>query len=191
MRFPEDISWGAVATPTFNTEVIKVVSGAEKRNRLWSTPQYTFNCSHAVKTEEQIIDLLNFFYTVGGRAGAFRYKNWVEFELFQNTSEITRDNDLLYVWKKYSTYRKRITKIVDGTFKLYADGVQVLSGFDVNIDTGVVTLQFPTNYPENTVFTCECEFDFWVRFETDEMPISYDNVDSFSWGNIILKEIKE
>ncbi len=192
MRFPEDISWGAVSTPTFNTEIVSVVSGAEKRNRLWSTPQYKFNCSHAVKTEEQMEALIDFFYEVGGRAGAFRFKNWAEFELTEARSDITRpEPDTLFVYKKYLTYRKRITKIVDGTFKLYADGQQVLSGFDVNIDTGVITLQFPANYPSGTVFTCECQFDFWVRFNTDAMATVMDNVDTYSWVNIELVEIKE
>lgn len=192
MRFPEDVSWGAISTPTFSTEVVRVASGAEKRNRLWSTPQYTFNCSHSVKTEEQVIALLNFWYEVGGRAGSFRYKNWAEYQLTQENSELTRvDSSTLNIYKKYLTYRKKITKIVDGTFSLYADGNIVLSGYDLDIDSGIITLQFPNLYPDGTEFTCECEFDFWVRFDSDELPISLDNVDNYNISQIKLTEIKE
>lgn len=192
LRFPEDISYGATGGPNFNTQVVTVASGAEKRTRLWETPIYEFECAHGLKTQNQLDELINFFYEVGGRAGTFRFKNWAEFILTQDISELTRPaTDTLLVWKKYSTYRRRITKIVDGSFKLYADGVQVLTGFEVNIDTGTITLQFPASYPEGTVFTCECEFDFYVRFNTDSMPVSIDNYNVYSWNQIPLVEVRE
>ena len=192
MRFPEDISYGATGGPSFNTEVVRVVSGAEKRNRLWSIPQYKFECAHGVKSQEQLNVLIDFFYDVGGRATPFRFKNWAEYQLTKQNSEIQRPTTgTLKIYKKYSTYARRITKIVDGTFKLYADNVLVSSGYSLDINTGIITLANPSAYASTVVFKCECEFDFWVRFDTDEMMYSIDNYNIYSWGQIPLVEVKE
>jgi len=192
MRFPEDISYGATGGPSFNTEIIRVVSGAEKRNRLWSIPQYRFECAHGVKSQAQLDILLDFFYDVGGKATAFRFKNWAEYVLTKTNSEIQRPvTATLKVFKNYSSYSRRITKIVDGTFKLYADDVLVTTGYTVDIDTGIITLSSPGSYAGGVVFTCEAEYDFWVRFDTDQMLYSIDNINSYSWGQIPLVEVKE
>lgn len=192
MRFPIDISYGATGGPSWNTEVVRVVSGAEKRNRLWSTPQYRFDVSHGVKSQEQLNELLDFFYDVSGRALPFRFKNWAEYQLNKQNSEVQRPTtDKLHIYKVYSTYSRRITKIVDGTFKLYADNVLVTSGYSLDIDTGIITLAVPSDYIESVVFKVECEFDFWVRFDTDEMNVSIDNINNYSWGQIPLVEVRE
>lgn len=192
MRFPVDISYGATGGPSWNTEVVRVVSGGEKRNRLWSTPQYRFDCAHGVKSQDQLNILLDFFYDVGGRAIPFRFKNWAEYQLTKQNSEIQRPTtDKLYIYKVYSTYSRRISKIVDGTFKLYANDILVTNGYSLDIDTGIITLSNPDNYNQSTIFKVECEFDFWVRFDTDEMLVSIDNYNVYSWGQIPLVEVRE
>lgn len=192
MRFPIDISYGATGGPSWNTEVIRVVNGAEKRNRLWSVPQYRFDVSHGVKSQEQLNELLDFFYDVGGRALPFRFKNWAEYQLTKQNSEVQRPTtETLHIYKVYSTYSRRITKIVDGTFKLYADNVLVTTGYSLDIDTGIITLSNPESYSESVVFKVECEFDFWVRFDTDEMMVSIDNINNYSWGQIPLVEVRQ
>ena len=194
MRFPDDISYGAVSSPMFATEVVRVMSGAEKRNRLWSTPLYSFECSHGVKSQQQLNELIDFFYDVGGRHGSFRFKNWAEYQLTKTNCELQRPTtESLYIYKKYGSNvtTRRITKIVDGTFKLYADDVLVTSGYSLDIDTGIITLAVPGDYAPTVIFTCECEFDFWCRFNSDSMPSSIDNVDTYSWVNIEIIEDRQ
>lgn len=192
MRFPTDISYGASGGPAWNTEIVRVQSGAEKRNRLWSVPQYRFECAHGVKSQSQLDELLNFFYDIGGKALPFRFKNWAEYKLLKEQSEVTRPvTNTLKINKKYSTYSRRITKIVDGTFKLYADNVLVTANYSIDIDTGIITLSNPEAYGVGVVFTVECEYDFWVRFDTDEMYVSIDNYNVYSWNQIPLVEVRE
>ncbi len=192
LKFDDSISYGATGGPTFATNVVKIASGGEKRTRLWDTPLYRFECAHGLKTQAQLDNLIDFFYEVGGRAGGFRFKNWAEYNLTKTNCEITRpQTDKLYVYKKYSNYTRRITKIVDGTFKLYANDTLVTSGYDLDIDTGIVTLLNPASYPSNTIFTCESQFDFYCRFDTDQMYVSIDNYNVYSWNQIPLIEIRE
>lgn len=192
MRFPSDISYGASGGPIWNTEVIKVQSGIEKRNQVWSIPLYKFECAHGVKSQEQLNELIDFFYQMNGKAKPFRYKNWAEYQITKTTSDIQRPTtETLKIYTRYSTFSRRITKIVNGTFKLYANDVLVNTGYSLDIDTGIITLQTPASYPSNIVFTCESEYDFWVRFETDEMFVSIDNYNVYSWNQIPLVEIRE
>lgn len=194
LKFPENISEGATGGPQFNTEIITVASGGEKRNKVWSSPIYSFECAHGVKTQEQLDELIDFFYEASGRAYPFRFKNWAEYVLTKNKSELVRsgtNNETLTIYKKYSSYTRKLTKIVDGTFKLYADDVLLLSGYNLDIETGIITLSNPSNYDQSVVFTCECEYDFWCRFDTDTMFYSIDKYNVYSWGQIPLVEVRE
>lgn len=192
MRFPEDISYGAEISPSFNTEKIRTINGVVKRNRLWSTPLYRFECAHKVKTQEQLEKLIEFFYDVGGGAYSFRFKNWADYSISKQNSELQRTTlSTLKVYKKYSTFSRRITKIVDGTFKLYADDILVNGGYSVDIDTGIITLANPEDYIQTVIFTCETEYDFWVMFERDDFPHTIDNFNMYSVNQISLIEDKE
>lgn len=193
LRFPDQISYGASSTPFFNTEVVQVASGSEKRNALWSTPLYKFEASHGVKTQEQFNELLNFFMEKAkGRTNPFRFKNWAEHEINFDNCFISRPKtNILKLWKKYNTYNRRITKIVDGSFKLFANNLEIKTGFELDINTGLITLANPSIYDEKTIFTYICEFDFWVRFDTDEMYVSMDWYNIYTWNQIPMIEIRE
>lgn len=193
LRFPDAISYGATSAPGFNTEVVTVKSGGEKRNALWSTPLYTFEAAHGIKTEEQFKELLDFFMEKAkGKLNPFRFRNWAEYFITTDISYVTRPaTNTLKLWKKYGDYNRRITKIVDGTFKIYADGKEIKSNFEVDIETGIVTLGNPSTYPTTTVFTYECEFDFWCRFDSDQMFVSMNYYNVYDWNQIPLVEVRQ
>ena len=190
MRFPDDISYGATGGPSFNTEVIQVKSGAEKRQQNWSTPQYKYEVAHGVKSQEQLDILIEFFWDVAeGMANPFRFKDWSDYEIVANKSYIDRTTtSTLKLYKKYGSKIRRISKVVSGTFKLYANDVLLNSGYSIDIDTGIVSLQNPEDFNESTVFTFDCEFDVLVRFGIDEMRVSIDNYNIYTWGQIPLIE---
>ena len=51
--FPVDISYGAQSSSKFNTTIVTVESGYEKRIANWQDALHEFNVSHNIKTEEQ------------------------------------------------------------------------------------------------------------------------------------------
>lgn len=193
LQFPSDIAYGASSIPSFNTEVVVVKNGSEKRNALWSIPLYRFEAMHGVKTQEQFDNLLDFFMDKAkGQLNPFRFKNWAEYIIDSNNCYTTRPTtDTLKLWKKYGLYNRRITKIVDGTFKLFADGKEITTGFDLDINTGIVTLANASQYSTKVVFTYECEFDFWCRFASDQMYVSMDYYNVYNWNQITLVEVRE
>ena len=61
VRFPEDISYGAIGGPEYLTKIIPLNSGNEYRNITNSLSKLKYNISYVVKTNEQISKLLTFF----------------------------------------------------------------------------------------------------------------------------------
>lgn len=78
-QFPVDISYGSKGGPTYNTSIVRTLSGTEKRVANWTYPLHTYDVSYGVKVASQVYTLLQFFHSVQGRANAFRFKDWKDF----------------------------------------------------------------------------------------------------------------
>ena len=66
-----------------------------------------------------------------------------------------------------------VTKPVAGTVRIYFDGVEQLSGWSIDVTTGVVT--FPTPPVTGIDITADFELDVPVRFDTDHMAVTIEN----------------
>src|SRR5690554_1675118 len=71
--FPIGIAYGARGGPQFNTTVLELASGYEKRNINWSKVRARYNVAYGIKKPQQMDLMLNFFYARMGRAYSFPY----------------------------------------------------------------------------------------------------------------------
>jgi len=157
-RFPEAISYGSRGGPMFNTQVIPVFSGKESRNKNWPFSLRKYDAAHAVKTQAQFDELLNFFEVVAeGKGTGFRFKDWSDFVVTVANGLLTAAGGAAGVGNgtpTYSTYKRYtsgaltkdrlLQKLVSGTVSYYRNGVLLVVGggagqigFDIN--TGIVT----------------------------------------------------
>ena len=79
-RFPEDVGVGAVGGPTFLTRMSIALSGHEQRNPKWSVARMRYNVTHHVNTQGGLETVVAYFRAMQGRAHAFRFKDWQDFE---------------------------------------------------------------------------------------------------------------
>jgi len=79
-RFPENISRGASGGPGYQTDVVVVASGHEKRNITWPLGRARYDVAHGVRTQVQMDALVAFFRAMKGRAHGFRFKDWADFQ---------------------------------------------------------------------------------------------------------------
>jgi uncharacterized protein (TIGR02217 family) len=87
-----------------------------------------------------------------------------------------------------STDVRTITKPVAGTVKVYLAGVQQMSGWSVNTTTGVITF---SSAPGNGVaVSADYEFDVPVRFDTDRMAVTIEQINLHQWSGIGIVEIR-
>ena len=221
IRLPPDIERGVTGGPRFNTTVLPLDSGYEQRNVNWSQVRgewdagyglmYKFNDGDLTKADLNVV--LSIFYICQGKANSFRFKDWADFEIgYEDGSEVGVSAQFLAygdgttkafsAFKRYTignfAYDRTITKLVNGTVKVYLEGVLLTEGVDytVNYDTGVITF---TVAPAATggsgplgeeVVTFRAEFDVHVRLDTDDLKLSMEIFNAGSWPNIPLVELR-
>lgn len=192
VRFPPDISYGAVGGPIFSTGVVTSMSGGEQRAQNWAMSRLKYDVSHGVKTKEQLDKLIAFFRARKGKAYGFRFKDWADYQADNQPCARVSVNPWRYqLQKQYVddsgyTDLRTIKKPVAGTVKLYLDDSWIDAGYSVDYATGIVTFAAD---PGEAAVTASFEFDTPMRFDSDEMPISMENYDVYSWGNINVIEI--
>jgi len=148
-RFPEDVSHGMKAGPTFKTDKVVVSSGRETREPLWENARAKYDVSYGAVTQEQLDELIDFFRAVMGSAYSFRLKDWSDYKFTVTNGRLGTG-----VGTGYPTYqiRKRyiagalseirdITKPVTGTLAVFKNAVQQTLTVNYSIDytTGIVT----------------------------------------------------
>lgn len=200
-RFPASISYGSRGGPRYKTTISESHSGKEQRNVNWSLPRHEYDASFAVKTQEELYIVTNFFHISQGMAYGFRYKDWLDYKSGSPDSEV-RSTDVQiaigdgstksFQLKKFyvvGTYgRERvITKPVPGTVVISLNGASSSSGWTVNTSTGVIT--FATAPANDTVIGAGFEFDVPVRFDIDMLPMRIEDFDSVG-ATIPLLELK-
>lgn len=197
-RFPVDISYNSQGGPRFNTTIFTSSSGREQRNINWSLSRAEYDVGYGIKTNTQMAVVLEFFYAMMGKAYAFRYKDWSDFQI-QN-QVIATGNGILTTFqivKSYSdpndlqTFVRPIRKPVNGSLTAVMVNNVIVSGSTYSIDytTGLITFTVaPANtYPIEIVYL---EFDVPVRFDTDIATIRFDFYNVESWEGIKIVEVK-
>lgn len=194
IRFPEDISYGAIGGPQYFTNIVHTSSGNEYRNINYSNSRMKFNVAYGVKTKEQMDKLLLFFRARRGRAIGFKYKDWSDFSAKNQLIGIGDGNTTKLQLKKIyksgeSEFIRIIEKPVSNSVEVYLDDIKAKQEhYTIDYTTGNIIFTAPINGKTN-IFA-NFEFDVPVRFDMDYLPISIDGKDLYSCKEINLIEIK-
>lgn len=151
-RFPENISRGASGGPGYQTEIVEVASGFEKRNVTWPLGRARYDVAHGVRTQAQMDVLTAFFRAMKGRGLGFRYRDWADFECTVSNGVLGTGNGTglptyqlgkLYVAGAQSEVRQ-IRKPVAGQVAVRRNGSAVTIGsgagqIAVATTTGIIT----------------------------------------------------
>ena len=191
--FPDDIAYGATGGPEFATSVVATASGFEQRNINWSAARGRWDVASGLKKQTQLDTLVAFFRARKGRAHGFRFKDWTDFKA--TAQALGTGNGTITTFQLIRTYSsggatdvRTITKPVAGTVKVYLAGVQQMSGWSVNTTTGIITF---TTAPGNGVaVSADYEFDVPVRFDTDRMAVTIEQINLHQWSGIPIVEIR-
>ncbi len=173
VRLNENVERGALGGARFNTSILPMDSGFEKRNINWSVPISEFDIGFGLLLKFQVdpsdvqIDvdeLINFFYIVQGQGHSFRMKDWSDFEIgYENGSTAGISPQLLglgngvatdfQIFKRYSfggqTFdRTGLTKIVDNIKLVVTDEGTVVdegvAGDEFTLDADRGLIKFNT-----------------------------------------------
>ena len=197
-RFPTGISFGSTGGPQFKTRIVELSSGHEQRNIDWSRVRAKYDVAQGLKTLDQHKELLKFFMSVRGRAYGFRFKDHKDYTvsvsegvcayLGQGSPNISQ----FQLYKRYAIsadlyYDRLIRKPVVGTVVVYGTPGSPASTAVVDYTTGII--EVPGAGPTATL-SWSGQFDVPVRFDTDVIDSSYEELNAITWDSIVLLELK-
>jgi uncharacterized protein (TIGR02217 family) len=197
--FPKGVSFGAIGGPGFNTGVITLRSGRERRNANWSEMRHSWEVSQAVKTEEQFKAVRAFFLSVGGQRDGFLFMDWADYKVAITEGVVEGiDGTHFQLQKQYVSFDittlREINKPVAAKFSLRNSGIPLVLTSDYTLDatTGIVTTM-TTRTAAN--LTWSGEFYVPARFGTDDLKTTIINRNPsngllMAWDSVPIVELR-
>lgn len=155
IRLPVDIDRHPTGGPQFNTTILKLFSGKERRNKNWQRSLGTWTIAYGETEKSNLIDIINTFYAVNGQADGFRLKDWSDFQIGDTLGGDTSTkqaigtgdgiNNIFQIYKSYSmgstTFLRIITRPVVGTLRVFIGSSEKIISVDWTVDftTGLIT----------------------------------------------------
>ena len=195
IRFPADLSFGAVGGPERRTDIVTLANGFEERNTPWEHSRRRYDAGMGLRSLDDLETLLAFFEARRGPLHSFRWKDWADWRSARPSAATTAFDQRLGfgdgvttafpLRKRYlsgeAEYLRPIQKPVQGTVIAAIAGDQKVEGEDFTVDTatGIVTFALPPDI--GALVTAGFEFDVPVRFDTDRIAVS---LASFQAGEV-------
>lgn len=214
--FPLRIARGATCTLVSRTRVTGK-AGREARNTTWTDPLRVWDAARGIREKADLEEFINFLLVVGHRRTGFRFRDYSDFEAYDQEAVVVPGTNTFQLTKTYRvgahSYTRTITKPTLGTIELWLNGrtVQFVSagqsGFDaplwgeaefgVGEATAAATLDYTTglgtidrDFIEGDVLTWTGEFDVPARFDSDEISLTMITLDAVEYGAVPIREYR-
>ncbi|MCW5721956.1 MAG: DUF2460 domain-containing protein [Devosia sp.] len=199
VRFPLDIALGARGGPERKTDVVTLAGGGERRNGRWARSRRRYNAGYGVKSRADMQAVLAFFEERRGRLHGFLWRDGIDHSsggpVPAPTDQAIGTGDGVRtqfpLQKRYGAafdpYLRPILKPVAGTVRVAVAGVEAMSGWSVDVATGVVT--FAVAPASGAAVSAGFVFDVPVRFDIDRLDIEWTSFDAAEAPSIPLVEI--
>jgi len=195
-RFPTGISYGSGGGPGFSTRVVESDAGDRQKIRRRSSARRRYAAAEAVKRLSDLVEIMEFYISVGGIANSFRFKDFFDFTTASDHTGTHTSTDVtigtgdgseteFQLIKVYSlgsfTHTRTITKPVSGTVLASLDDVTT-TAFTVDTTTGKIT--FDSAPGLGVSIKAGFEFDVPVSFDDSIDDGIYLSMDQFEEGSI-------
>lgn len=173
-RLSDCVAAGFQVVPAYNTRIVPLDNGKEKRNANWPFAKRRFSAMYQNFTPADFAELLACFHVCLGSAYSFRFKDWSDYKATNEPlgNAPASGSAPVQLSKSYtfggSTVTRAITKPVSAT--VYVAGV----GKAGTVDTATGLFTPSTAWAGGGALTWTGEFDIAVRWASDEMPTSLE-----------------
>lgn len=199
VQLPTRISAGAKGGPGFKTTVLQLANGLEKRNIDWSVARQRWDVAYGLNDQTDYQELLTFFYARRGRAHSFRFKDWSDYALAEQTiGQNDGSTTDFQIYKRYTNggvnFDRNLTKIVSGSVTVKVNSVTIAEGggagdYAIDLTTGIITLGATLAAASGQDVDVACEFDVPVRFDIDRIEVEMKWEQLASVGGIPVLEV--
>lgn len=205
VQFPTTLSEGYTGGPGFRTDIVETDGGHEERVARWADARRTWRAARDLATQAQAAELVRFFLARQGALHSFRWKDWTDYtsnadgrtaptHLDQACATVDGSTTQFQLFKTYvsgsQSYARRILLPVSGTVKIGVSGSEVLSGWTVNLTTGVVTFSSAPAATPTAGFEFDCEARFGIENDR-QFGVRVDGYDVATVAGIEIVEVKD
>jgi uncharacterized protein (TIGR02217 family) len=195
IRFPANLSFGALGGPERRTEIVELANGHEERNTPWAASRRRYDAGMGLRALDDLEALVAFFEARQGMLHAFRWKDWGDYRSAPASKPVTAYDQLLGMGdgstrafelrKAYSsgaqTFWREVAKPVAGSVLAAIGRDELTLGVDYTVDAALGQITFNRPPDAGAEVQAGFEFDVPVRFDTDLIQIS---VASFKAGEL-------
>jgi len=200
--FPLDIALGSAGGPERRTEIVALASGRGERNARWAHSRRRYDAGYGIKTFDALSEVIAFFEERRGMLHGFRWRDRLDNSSAAPGIAVTALDQVLGVGDgatdtfqltktyggAFAPYARPIAKPVAGSVRVAVDGVELESGFAVDVTNGVVTFTEPPGIGD--AVTAGFLFDVPVRFDTDYLEVDLSAFAAGAIPKIPLIEIR-
>lgn len=198
---PLPFALGASGGPERRVDIVTLGSGAEARNTPWAHGRRRYDIGGAVRTLDQVHALVAFFEARRGKLHGFRFRDPFDFKSCAPSATPSATDQMIgegngaqvafQLSKSYgdgaSAYVRPINKPVSASVLVAIEGV-LASGFDLSVETGVLTFETPPT--AGATITAGFLFDTPVRFDIDRLDLALDGFGAGHAVSVPLLEIR-
>lgn len=195
VRFPTNLSFGAIGGPERRTEIVALASGFEERNTPWTHALRRFDAGMGLRSLDDLSEVIAFFEARAGQLHGFRWKDWSDYKSCLPSAAPAFGDQVIAVGdgqtrvfplsKAYrsgaTVYRRPVTKPVQGSVRAGIGGAEVFVGINYAVDHVAGRIIFDEAPEAGADISTGFEFDVPVRFDTDRIAVS---VASFQAGQV-------
>ncbi len=193
-------SLGASGGPERRVDIVTLGSGAETRNTPWAHGRRRYDVGGAVRTLDEMHELIVFFEARRGKLYGFRFRDPFDFKSCapsaipaatdQVIGDVDGERDAFQLVKAYGegagAYSRPITKPATVSVNIAIDGEVVLPAAYSVSDLGIVTFTEPP--ADGAVVSAGFLFDTPVRFDIDRLDLA---IDGFGAGHAVAIPLVE
>jgi len=95
IRFPANLSFGALGGPERRTEIVELANGYEERNTPWAASRRRYDAGAGLRALDDLEAMIAFFEARQGRLHGFRWKDWGDYRSARASSPITAFDQLI------------------------------------------------------------------------------------------------
>lgn len=197
--FPECISFGAQADPTWSTVIVETVSGRERSIQNWSDARHRYDVALAVRTASDYQTVRTHFHAVRGRAIGFLFKDPLDYvvtaaegKLLSAAGAVVAADGTFQLYKRYgsgsSAYDRRITR-PDSPIQVLrtrsGNTTDIVgSGATVSYTAGTVAI---TGHASGDTYAWSGSFLVPCRYDTDRLPSLIVNKQPGASGQLLVR----
>ena len=188
IQFPQELVSFFNKKVQYVTSVSRMQSGAEFRKNI-TTSMKVYSLFSAIKRADQIALLEDFFHITQGRMYSFKMHDATDYKI-ENMTAKKIDNKTVQIQKVVQfdniSKEQNITKPRPDTVRVFKNDALLVSGYQVNFQTGEISFLEDISTSEITV---SCEFFQHLRFNVEAIIFSMRGSSSFEVNNVEMIEV--